>query len=486
MGTLKFLATVALAFLFTALVLSLVLVSLIGSLSALTAALVLFNAFALSAAVWLAYPLVSWIRGRFSPARPWPQPINGLDLILTVTALGALLVASLASRGSFGPKYVITAAAVDAQGDLWVATSSSRYGRNALGTVRKVNPEGRLTDDFKTADLSREGLSRFHLIPHASGAATVLLDGWGSRYGSVSGRLGRLNAAGKVDASFAKDGVNASRLAARPDGSLWLTTGAGPLVETSATGQTLRELPLPARLAAENGSVTALAVDGDALLVAVAKGGTLGGELLRLKPDGTWDEVFSRSLAAGLAKRNISLKNIDAVHRHAQGLLLIGRFDARDTAESFDAIRLASTGELDAAFAPFRYPVGGESLLAVGSVAVAADSGIIMGGIFHRQYIGKLRGLYRFLPDGRPDPAFAPNWTERLLDAGLTGDVNHLAPLPDGRVYAAGAVVHKSGRREPFLFRLQANGALDETFISDWSAGLLKRPWSWRSLIPFP
>lgn len=484
MGTLKFFASVALAFLFTALLLSLVLTALIGSLSPLAVALVLLNAGVISAAVWLAYPLVSWLRGRFSPARPWPQPINGLDVILTVAALGVLIVASLTSRGSFGPKYVITAAAVDAQANLWVATSSSRYGRNALGTVRKVSPEGRLTEDFKTADLSREGQSRFHLIPHASGAATVLLDGWASSYGSVSGRLGRLNTAGKVDASFAKDGVNVSRLAARPDGSLWLTTRAGPLIETSATGQTVREVPLPSRISAENGSVTALAVDGDALLVAVAR--TLGGELLRLKPDGTWDEAFSRSFAAGLAKRNISLKGIDAVHRHAQGLLLIGRFDARDTAESFNAIRLAATGELDAAFAPFAYPAGGESLYAVGSVAVAADQGIIMGGIFHRQYIGKPRGLYRFLPDGRPDPAFAPNWTDRLLDAGWTGDVNHLAPLPDGRFYAAGAVAARSGRREPFLFRLHANGALDETFISDWSAGLLMLPWSWRRLIPFP
>lgn len=486
MGTLKFFASVALAFLFTALLLSLVLVALIGSLSPLSVALILVNAAAISAAVWLAYPLISWIRGRFSPARPWPQPINGLDLILTLASLGVLLVASLASRGSFGPKYVITAAAVDAQANLWVATSSSRYGRNALGTVRKVNPEGRLTDDFKTADLSREGQSRFHLIPHASGAATVLLDGWAGSYGSVSGRLGRLNADGKADASFAKDGVNASRLAARPDGSLWLTTGAGPLVETSTDGQTVRELPLPPRLAAEKASVTALAIDGDGLLVAVAKGGTLGGELLRLKPDGTWDEAFSRSLGAGLAKRNISLKGIDAVHRHAHGLLLIGRFDARDTAESFDAIRLASTGELDAAFAPFRYPVGGESLLAVGAVAVAADQGIIMGGIFHRQYVGKPRGLYRFLPDGRPDPAFTPDWTDRLLDAGWTGEVDQLAPLPDGKFYAAGAIAARSGRREPFLFRLHANGTLDETFISDWSAGLLRRPWSWRGLIPFP
>ena len=136
-------------------------------------------------------------------------------------------------------------------------------------------------------------------------------------------------------------------------------------------------------------------------------------------------------------------------------LVLAGSFTAVAGTPAHGLARLDLDGSPDTAFAR-RCAVDG----AVSHLVAQADGRLLVAGYFEN--VGGLRRplLARLLPDGRPDPDFAPPlayWAE--LGAGLRG----LAVQADGKVLLSGRFKLSDGI-EQRLLRLTATGQPDPTF----------------------
>ena len=117
---------------------------------------------------------------------------------------------------------------------------------------------------------------------------------------------------------------------------------------------------------------------------------------------------------------------------------------ARAMCERLDCRTLLAAGQLDPSF-------GGDGIVTVPDVAVFSDVAVQADGKVVA--VGEGANLWRFLPDGTPNPAFgAGGKADITLGAGAS--VGRLQLLDDGRMLVGGSV----------LARVTADGRLDRTF----------------------
>src|SRR5437773_6574371 len=93
-------------------------------------------------------------------------------------------------------------------------------------------------------------------------------------------------------------------------------------------------------------------------------------------------------------------------------------------------------------------------------LAPLVDGKILIGGYFTRVNGVERSGLACLNADGSLASAFQT----RLLYADQPGSVSQVTPLPDGRVYIAGAFDSVNGAERPGLARLLQDGSLDLSF----------------------
>ncbi len=246
-------------------------------------------------------------------------------------------------------------------------------------------------------------------------------------------------------------------LEATTDGSVWLTmlgdyrygdtVANGGLVRFSAAGAVDRLIPFPA-----GNSFSLAAVADGSLYVAgaylrLAENGDLQA-VIRIDDEGAIDSGFTfpaafadlRQLAVGsggqlLTTGTVQLTETDEFSYKTR------LFSAADGLLSDLALRLRSFGR-------------------VRGYVPQADGSVFVGGEFNYVNGTPVNHLARLTPAGQLDPSFDPG-------DGLDGAVWLLSGGPDGMLYVFGWFGSYDGTPVGAYIRIDANGALDETFTHD-------------------
>lgn len=135
-------------------------------------------------------------------------------------------------------------------------------------------------------------------------------------------------------------------------------------------------------------------------------------------------------------------------------ILLAGRFLVSGLSNCF-AVRLNCDGSLDSSFTPM--PEAEDQIAT--ALELQQDGKILLAGRFHLLQPG--RDVLRLNPDGSLDPGFATNTTVE------GAEITDILRQPDGRILIGGRFSVVNGQRRTLLARLNADGALDSTFVPD-------------------
>lgn len=170
------------------------------------------------------------------------------------------------------------------------------------------------------------------------------------------------------------------------------------------------------------------------------------GPLARILPNGQPDATFF----VGTGPNN----RVNAYITDQDGAVIIGgAFTMVDGTPRKGLARLLPSGALDPDFDPLG---GAGGSITVSALAMDAQGRLLVGGSFYAENTG-WTGIARFLPNGDPDPDFAPA-------LGAYGGVAAIAVLPDERIYIGGSFSTYQGEPRTSIARLFHDGTLDTGF----------------------
>ena len=178
--------------------------------------------------------------------------------------------------------------------------------------------------------------------------------------------------------------------------------------------------------------------------------GTNRNHIARLNANGTLDTSFSPGTGVGG-----SYVGVNSVAIQADSKVLVGGlFETFNGTNRNNIARLNDDGSLDSSFDP-----GTGVNAAVLSVATQADGKVLIGGDF-ATVSGTNRGIARLNGDGSLDSTFNPG-------TGLGGyspRVSSVAVQTDGKVFIGGYFTAVNGTNRNRIARLNGNGSLDTSF----------------------
>ncbi|HUG10678.1 MAG TPA: hypothetical protein VMM36_06675, partial [Opitutaceae bacterium] len=192
-----------------------------------------------------------------------------------------------------------------------------------------------------------------------------------------------------------------------------------------------------------NGTVRALALDGDGRVVVAGDFTTVDGvahaHVARINADDTLDANFNAS-ANG---------NVHALALQADDKILIGgSFTTAGTGSRVNLARLNSDGTLDAAFTA-------DANELVTAITVQGDGRILVGGSFTTLAGSNVANIGRLNTSGAIDGSFAPV---------VNGAVSSIAVQTDGSVLIGGAFTQVNGTARNGIAKLSPTGALDSGY----------------------
>ncbi len=173
--------------------------------------------------------------------------------------------------------------------------------------------------------------------------------------------------------------------------------------------------------------------------------GSTRNNIARINTDGTPDNTFVTGTGTDA--------EVVAINIQTDGKVLIGGFiqTYNNTPVSYFT-RLNTNGSID----------GGFTSAADGSVysiALQTDGKILIGGAFNN-YGAQSRGkIARLNTDGTVDMSFNPG-------TGFDNSITHISILPDGKIMAFGNFSDYNGNPVVGIARLNTDGSLDQTFIT--------------------
>jgi uncharacterized delta-60 repeat protein len=368
----------------------------------------------------------------------------------------------------------------------------------AASGITRLNPDGSVDPSFKAPDFfDQRGVGRevFAIALQADGK--ILVGGTFLGPGEFKAGVRRLNADGSFDASFPITELplvsTVYDIEIQPDGKI-LVGGTFPIFRLNSDGT-----PDNSFSSSVNFSVIfplkeiELQPDGKILI----GGGQLAspGYLGRLNSNGSSDSSFSTSSVQG---------TIEAIKLRPDGKVLIGggiTFGGNNASRKIALVD--SSGVPDETF---NTPIG-DGL--VNRIFLKPDGKIIISGSFLtlnevsrknlvqlnadgsldnsvlldspetetipglyvypdgkilRGVVGGITAVSRINGDGSADSTFAPPFF------GLSGIINRIQPLPDGKILASGSFVFASGAIVNSLIRFNANGTIDNSFNPFWNA----------------
>ncbi|MGY3088464.1 putative delta-60 repeat protein [Hymenobacter sp. UYAg731] len=343
---------------------------------------------------------------------------NGILALRRLLPTGAADATWQPGTGFSAPGVVLNfgALAVQADGNILVATSATLYNGTPIGRLVRLLPGGTLDASFANQTAAPVA-ERYPLSLQPLPGGQVLVAGFPLPYGDPAARRVPLAVLGS--------------------GGAYLPAAA-PAVQQPGTVFDVARQP--------NGQ---LLVGGDFTEI----NGQAAGYVARLNPDGTPDPTFAG--ACNDAVRSVVLQ--------ADGKVLLGgRFGYVGSAGRAGLARLLPTGVLDGAFAPPLVPPaqpfsGGQE---VQQVAVQPDGNVLLAGSFNLrpsptappQVLARVLGT-----TGQRDATFVP--------ADSTGNFTLLVQ-PNGRILVGGQsrALRPNGTTSVLVWRLLPSGALDASF----------------------
>lgn len=138
-------------------------------------------------------------------------------------------------------------------------------------------------------------------------------------------------------------------------------------------------------------------------------------------------------------------------------ILLGGLFDRINGTPRTNLARVNQDGTLDQSFNAS--VSGGQGYVYVSTLVLQPDGKIFLAGVFTQVNGVAHSGLARLDADGNLDPTFNPS-----TDATNDGGVERAVVQPDSKILLSGAFTRVNGVARNGLARLNADGALDESF----------------------
>ena len=279
----------------------------------------------------------------------------------------------------------------------------------------------------------------------------------------------RLNTDGSLDTTFSYNneaGVGINNIMLAPDGKIVVGGSISPndakIVRLNSNGSLDTSFSVffdstgsPGQTGASY-TLNAVQPDGKVIATLTHWGNIMGTwysyQMTRYNPDGTVDSSFAPPpLEGGHLMSSFALIE----------LIPDGRFYLAITSRShlggsLNISRRFANGSADASYTPYSVTFGGSSFLSIGDLSLAIDGGLLATGGFSQAAVGfpPQQQMRKFLPDGSVAPGFA---------APLVFSGNAVHQLPDGKIlYSA-----SGGNASRPLMRLEANGAVDSTYVLD-------------------
>jgi len=276
---------------------------------------------------------------------------------------------------------------------------------------------------------------------------------------SFGGTAGYSSAAGILDPAFnpsAATNGGVSALAIQRDGKILLggsftsCNGVPRYYIARLNGDGSLDASFSPVSGASDG-VTSIAIqDDDKILIAgyfLTYDGVICNRIARLNPNGTLDNTFSQQ-GSGASD------GIHSIAIQGDGKILIGGyFNQYNEVTRRCIARLNSDGSLDTSFDP------GYGTSAVHAIVLQDNGKILLGGNFVEYNRVKRNYIARVHPDGSLDTTFDP---------GTGGDrmLFTIVIQSDGKIIIGGGFSKYNGISRSGIARLNADGSLDDTFIS--------------------
>ncbi len=324
---------------------------------------------------------------------------------------------------------------------------------NADGSEVAGTPFGVGIPGPSIAELAAQPDGRLYVTGYAEKVGGFPMDG-----------LARVQADGTLDAGFQLPGTGVPRLvwtmARQPDGKL-LIGGSflsvegvprGHLARLNADGKLDRTFMAGLAGAEELVSSIVLQPDGKILLAGwfTNVNGIACRGLFRLHADGTSDTSFQvRSDGDAAWVRSVAVQS--------DGKIVYGEYVFGEVDGAYRLVRVHADGTPDSGWPA---GLGGTDHLAT-TLLVEPDGKVLVGGVFSMDQPGARRGLVRLDLDGNIDPGFAPLWVNEM------GNVWTVVRQADGKLLVGGAFTNLNGVARGGLARLESDGSLDPTFLTD-------------------
>jgi uncharacterized delta-60 repeat protein len=369
--------------------------------------------------------------------------------------------------------------ATDGSGDVYVGGDFTTYNGTTVNYLVRLNDDGSIDTGFSLPGSGLNGnVERIALATDGSGDIYIG-GGFTSINGTTTNRLARLNNDGTVDTAFDMSAGGADNypqtIAPMPDGGVYVGgaftsiqgTSIAYLARLNSDGSIDNTFDMSA--AAGGGANNrvyriAPATDGTTDIYVVGNFTNINGSavnyLARLNADGTVDTTFDMSGGGG----DSPPYDIVAATDGSGDVFIAGGFTSINGTSINRLARLNTDGTIDNSFDMS----GGGADDDVWSIALATDgsSDVYIAGDFSSVNDTAYKALARLNSDGSLDTAF-----DMSGNSGIDNTVYSIAPASDdsGDIYIGGQFTSVNGTDINRLARLNSNGSLDSGF--DMSTG---------------
>jgi len=351
---------------------------------------------------------------------------------------------------------------LQSDGKILIGGSITAYNGTAVSGIARLNSDGSLDTTFNSGGSGITGTYVYAIALQTDGK--IVIGGFFSAYnGTARNKIARLNSDGSLDAGFNPGTGPSSYVTSIVIQSSGLIVIAGPFSTYSGTSAKMiarlnTDGTLDGTFASGAGftgtAMWTLALQSDDKIVAggyfSAYNGTGRNMVARINADGSLDTGFVPVSGANGSVNDITIQS--------GGKILIGGYFSTYDGTARNKVALLNTnGTLDTTFAPG--PV--TSLTTMYSVLTLSNGNILVAGTFTTFQSTYLANIAMLNPDGSVITSFLD------VDEGFNDVIYTLALQPDGKTIVAGDFTSMNGVARDSIARLNANGTLDTSFVSN-------------------
>ena len=330
---------------------------------------------------------------------------------------------------------------------------------NLSASLVRLNSDGSLDTTF-TATVTNMPSVRDILF---QSDGKILVCGYFREGNQYVNRFLRFNMNGTIDAAFNVEG-DVSTMAIQPDGKILVSGyfGNSRYIRLNVDGS--RDTTFMTGFAMFGADISDSVVQPNGKIIVGGSFTSYFGDtsvkiLLRLNPDGSLDPTF--------ASNSAFKGGVSSLVQKEDGKIFVGGYFTYNNVPVHCAVLLNPDGTRAMEFN--NRGAGFDN--SIYALAVQPDNKIIAGGNFSSYNDVAQSSIIRLNPDGSPDGSFITGGG--FTSANYASTVSAIQVLPDAKILISGDFDSYNGTAVDNLVRLNANGALDETFVN--TSGLYSR-----------